>query len=309
MRHLILWMMKMNKYFFLIFSIGFLLFSCGNDDDGGGGFEVRDVAEVQAEDDLEIQEFLSTHFYNEEDFANPPAGFDFRVVIDTIAGENADRTPLSESDQLETMTIVLEGTNGEDVPHTLYYINARTGIGEQPTVADSTLVKFEGSLLSGSVFDSSNIPTWFDLLVTVRGFAEGVARMRAGDGIIVNEDGTTEVNGFGSAALILPSGLGFFERAQIGIPAFAPIVFNVRLLTVVRADHDQDGILSIDEDVDGDGIPQLDDTDGDLLPNYLDPDDDGDGTLTINEFDENGDGIPDDTDGDGIPDYLDNDNN
>jgi hypothetical protein len=36
-----------------------------------------------------------------------------------------------------------------------------------------------------------------------------------------------------------------------------------------------------------------------------DSDDDGDGTLTINELDKNNDQIIDDTDNDGIPDYLD----
>jgi hypothetical protein len=39
----------------------------------------------------------------------------------------------------------------------------------------------------------------------------------------------------------------------------------------------------------------------------LDPDDDGDGVLTKDEYDTDDNGIPDDSDGDGIPDYLDND--
>lgn len=71
-------------------------------------------------------------------------------------------------------------------------------------------------------------------------------------------------------------------------------------------DDDNDGILTISEDADGDGDPTNDDTDGDGIPDYLDPDDDGDGIPTISE-DANGDGDPtnDDTDGDGIPDYLD----
>ena len=39
-----------------------------------------------------------------------------------------------------------------------------------------------------------------------------------------------------------------------------------------------------------------------------DTDDDNDGVLTINELDKNEDGVIDDTDGDGIPDYLDPNN-
>ena len=50
------------------------------------------------------------------------------------------------------------------------------------------------------------------------------------------------------------------------------------------------------------------DTDGDGIPNYLDNDDDNDGLLTIDEdVDNNGTPLNDDTDGDGIPNYLDND--
>lgn len=73
-------------------------------------------------------------------------------------------------------------------------------------------------------------------------------------------------------------------------------------------DSDFDGVADYIEDLDGDGNPCNDDTDGNELPNYRDVDDDGDGILTIHE-DIDGDGDPtnDDTDGDGIPNYLDND--
>jgi hypothetical protein len=73
-------------------------------------------------------------------------------------------------------------------------------------------------------------------------------------------------------------------------------------------DHDNDGIKSILEDIDGDGKPFGDDTDGDNLWNMYDPDDDGDGVLTIDEIDKDNDLIIDDTDNDGVPDYLDPNN-
>ncbi len=109
------------------------------------------------------------------------------------------------------------------------------------------------------------------------------------------------------------------------------------LLAVIdtNADYDEDGIPSIDEDLnangnygdddtDHNGIPDFldDDDDGDMvltqietnytdtdndgIPNYLDDDDDGDGTLTADE-DYNGNANPadDDTNDNGIPDYLD----
>jgi uncharacterized repeat protein (TIGR01451 family) len=109
--------------------------------------------------------------------------------------------------------------------------------------------------------------------------------------------------------------------------------------TVVRfdsaGDDDGDGIPNDDECP---NFPDCPDTDGDGIPDYLDPDDDGDGIPTAHECptypncpDTDGDGVPDyldrdddgdgvwtqyecptypncpDTDGDGIPDYLDRD--
>ncbi|TVZ55227.1 CHU domain-containing protein [Lutibacter sp. Hel_I_33_5] len=72
-------------------------------------------------------------------------------------------------------------------------------------------------------------------------------------------------------------------------------------------DDDGDGILTADEDiiiVDGD--PRNDDSDGDGTPNYLDSDDDGDGIETKDEdIDQDGDPRNDDADNDLIPNYLD----
>ncbi|MGB5242752.1 MAG: gliding motility-associated C-terminal domain-containing protein, partial [Lutimonas sp.] len=75
-------------------------------------------------------------------------------------------------------------------------------------------------------------------------------------------------------------------------------------------DDDNDGIATIDEDLDGNGNPIDDDTDGDLVANYLDIDDDNDGILTLVEGtdDVDNDSRPNyldiDADGDGIPDNI-----
>ena len=73
-----------------------------------------------------------------------------------------------------------------------------------------------------------------------------------------------------------------------------------------KEDLNNDGEFTI-ADPEDDTVTH-DDTDGDSIPNYFDSDDDGDGVLTINE-DIDGDGDPtnDDTDNDGTPNYLDAD--
>ena len=103
----------------------------------------------------------------------------------------------------------------------------------------------------------------------------------------------------------MPSALGYFSSNNVSIPAYSPLIFSVNLHLVKQSDHDGDSILSIDEDINGDGNPLNDDTDGDGLPNMNDIDDDGDGIITLKEFDKDGDGTPDDTNNDNTPDYLD----
>ncbi|MCH3885074.1 hypothetical protein [Tenacibaculum aquimarinum] len=96
---------------------------------------------------------------------------------------------------------------------------------------------------------------------------------------------------------------------QLGsIPGNSNLIFYIELWDiVVNTDHDQDGIPSIEEDLDGDGDPRNDDTDENFIANYGDADDDGDGKLTKEE-DRNGDGDPrndfNDPDNPTIPDYL-----
>ena len=315
----------MNRFFgFLLLTA--LFWSCNNDDDGLGGEVVppRLLSEVALEDDAEIQEYLKTHFYNYEEFDNPPSNFDFRVRVDTIAGENADKTPIADSPKLASVNIDVSASafgisDGEvDIPHTLYYLIAREGEGENPTIADSTFVSYEGFDLEGTVFDSAlGGGRWFDLFGTltipgsIRGFREGMTKFKSGDGVINMPDGTFEIEGFGSGLIIMPSGLAYFNGNQPG-SSYASIIFNINLFAVETADHDRDGVPSKLEDRDGDGNLFNDDTDGDGVPDYLDADDDGDNIFTIDEVtDDEGNVIipyPDD-DNDGTPNYLDPNSN
>ncbi|PIB38921.1 FKBP-type peptidyl-prolyl cis-trans isomerase [Maribacter sp. 4G9] len=306
------------------------IWSCRKDDDPiGEVVPPRSIIEVAAEDDAEIREFLSTHFFNYEDFQDPPEGFDFKIQFDTISGENEDKTSILDSGSLpgiefgmETITIpsaAFRITDGEEAEHTLYYLIARQGVSEEtPTIGDDVALRYEGLLLNGTIFDNSGSqPLLLNLTagdgrgLTI-GFGNGVEYLKTGIDFIDNGDGTVSYSDYGIGAIFIPSGLAYFNGSPSSlIPTYSPLIFKIDALAYQKdTDFDGDGIPSILEDVDGDGNLNNDNTDGDILANFNDTDDDGDGIPTREEIilDDEGNFVGfKDTDGDGIPDHLDRD--
>ena len=305
--------MRLHKLFFLSVLICVMSVSCSNDDDDGP-VEVppRDPAEQAMEDDAAIIGYLETHFYNYEEFENPPAGFDYRIKLDTINESNSDKTPLIDSDLLHTRSFTRN-----EVEHTYYVLKVREGVGAKPTFADSTFQNYQGQLLNRSVFDGTTNPVWFDHPgtlsdanpgITVVALTQAMTEFGEASGFEVNEDNTvTWTEDYGIGAVFLPSGLGYFNNPSPSIPSYSPLIFSFQLYGVNEADHDGDGIPSWMEDLNDDGLLWNDDTDGNNRPNYLDPDDDGDGTPTRDEIIIHEDGTIEfpDTNGNGTPDYLD----
>ncbi|EKF54284.1 hypothetical protein I215_13083 [Galbibacter marinus] len=306
------------------------LLACNNDDDSNNGPTLRDLTEVTAENETDLQAYLKTHFYNYEEFENPPADFDYKIVFDTIAGDNAGKTPLIERPELRDTVIKID-----DVPQKMYMLIARQGASEEhPLLGDQVVVKYEASYMNGIVQDASNVEVSFNTLGGLtEGFAWFCTKLNVGTGYDAEnqpDDGTIVWNNdYGIGAVFVPSGLAYYSSGN-----YNPYIFKVDMLAYSLADQDQiydfntrsyisspDGIPSRLEDLNGNGDPRDDDSDGDGIANYLDADDDNDGILTLYEYDVlpdnnnngiidegDGDGIPDDSDGDGIPDYLDPDN-
>ena len=106
--------------------IGLTLVSCKKEDDGFTFVPARDRAEEAPVSTQIIEDYLNTHFYNYEEFQNPPANFDFKIRFDTIAGEFADKIPLI--DQVNFKMVPDRVTEG--VEYKLYYLQALEGGGE-----------------------------------------------------------------------------------------------------------------------------------------------------------------------------------
>ena len=291
----------MKKKLFFLLPV-FLLFLQCKKEDTTEPIPIRDYSEQVIVDQDLLETYLKTHTYNYEDFNNES---DVNIKLDTILDNNSSRVSLFEQASIKTIDVT--NAEGQITSHNLYYIIAREGSNESPSVADSVYVAYNGILTDGSSFDNSKFPIWIDLANTIEGFREGVSELRTGK-FTENSNGTIAYTSFGVGLFFIPSGIGYFENINSGIPEYSPLIFTVKLMTHTDTDHDNDGILSIFEDIDGDNKPFGDDSDGDNLWNMYDVDDDGDGILTVNEIDKNNDSIIDDTNNDGIPDYLDPDN-
>jgi hypothetical protein len=328
--------MKLRKITLTILSFTLIFLSCKTDEGTTiPSIPDRDRTEVYLEDIAEIEEFLATHFYNYEDFdfTDPytPANDAFQIAFHEIDDDNLDKTPLI--DQVDFKIV----EDGEGVEYKLYFLNVREGLGETLYPSDEAFLNYKGmAVTSQEIFDSTVNPISLNLISVstvspaivgvVNGFREGLIEFKTSTGFTDNGDGTNTYHNHGIGAIFIPSGLGYFSSAlSTGVPAYTPIMFTVRLMQNIHTDFDLDNVPSYLEDLDLDNDVFTDDTDADLLANFIDNDDDGDGVFTIYEdlepdedlmVDRDNDGDPtndigdgdptnDDTDNDGVPNYLD----
>ena len=285
----------MRKVNFLVAIIAILLvtvLSCQKDEEETFEIELRDRTEEAATSQQEIETYLSTHFYNYEEFQNPTPDFDMKIIFDTIAGANTDKIPLMDQVSSKTVKDALE----EDLSYKLYYLTAIQGGGESPNFPDLASITYRGTYLnndtndsngnpinSSDIFDSAFSPLRLDLNTIVVGLRDVLVEFQAAADNIANPDGTTTYTNFGVGAAFIPTGLGYFFSTDNGIPIYSQLIFTFQMMESQVGDQDSDKIPSIYEDINSNGTVFDDDTNNDGEPNFADADDDGDGRLTINE--------------------------
>jgi len=271
---------------------------CKDEEDKPEEEEIRDRAEQynNVEKDS-IARYMQTHYYNLDG--------QFNVTLDTIdpAGSH---TSLWDDPNLQVLQV--EDPKVEDLVYDLYYIPFQTGENKEITKFDGVLVSYKGWLLNNTVFEEKidHLPEWFNLNKRIEAWRNVLPEFKDGT-YTDNGDGTFTFTGYGAGLLITPSGLAYFNLSRSNMPKYSPLIYAFKTF-VVDDDLDNDTVINIDEDVNGNGKISDDNTDNDNLLNIYDADDDNDGVPTKNE-DANGDGDPtnDDSDGDGTPDYLDSD--
>ena len=308
---------KLGKLSLLLLLVTLFVISCKKDDDGDEvvNIEIRDRAEQQLADNESIQEYFDAHYYNSEELesiTNPSVS---DIIITRFAdGETvapAGHTKLSDPGVVQTKSVVFADTDYE-----FYVLELNKGGGiKSPKFSDNVLVSYEGFKLDNEIFDNAVTPVEFDLLSLIPAWRKVLPDFNTAESFVENGDGTVSYINQGLGIMFIPSGLAYFSSPTSSISAYSPIIFKFELLQTSTNDHDNDGIPSYMEDLNGDeafyaNLGNLedttdDDTDGDGTPDYADNDDDGDGILTINEdIDKDGDPT-NDIGSNGIARYLD----
>jgi FKBP-type peptidyl-prolyl cis-trans isomerase FkpA len=106
----------------------------------------------------------------------------------------------------------------------LQYEVLREGRGEKPAATDMVQVHYEGTLINGTVFDSSyerNVPAEFPLYAVIQGWTEGLQLMSVGS----------------MYRFFIPSDLGYGSSPVGIIPGSSVLIFRVELLAILEDDY------------------------------------------------------------------------
>jgi len=302
--------MSLRKISFLILSLVLVFLACKKDDDSDDIVlvEPEDRTEQQAKDNDSLIDYFETHYFNASDFEGDATNLniDDLVITELLEGATVPEGHLLLSALLEeeNPAFVLEekAVLYAETDYILYVLHLNEGGGaESPHFCDTVRVRYEGSLLDGSVFDSAVTPVSFDLTSLIVAWGKVLPSFKTAETVADSDDGTIAYTNHGLGVMFVPSGLGYFSSYVTDIPTYSPLVFKFDLLQTTVNDHDLDGVPSYMEDLNGDGEFTVnyddledttdDDTDGDGTPDYADTDDDGDGVFTLYE-DIDGDGDP-----------------
>lgn len=103
----------------------------------------------------------------------------------------------------------------------LQYEVLKAGKGKKPAATDRVKVHYHGTLIDGTVFDSSverGEPTEFFLNQVIAGWTEGLQLMPVGS----------------KYKFYIPQELGYGNRAMGSIPPYSTLIFEVELLGIVK---------------------------------------------------------------------------
>lgn len=161
------------------------------------------------------QGFINGLSGDESQFDGHSAGEYIRATLDYIKyGETKEQGEkfLAENKLREGVIVTESG---------LQYEVLKMGKGKKPAATDRVKVHYHGTLIDGTVFDSSvdrGEPIVFALNQVIPGWTEGVQLMPVGS----------------KFKFYIPQNLGYGERAAGSIPPYSTLIFEVELLSIEK---------------------------------------------------------------------------
>ena len=302
--------MNKFKYYFILSITTLSLFSCSKDNNTAEIVPPRDYAVQYATDLADIEEYLKNYYIED---VSP----DVDTKITKIPAGGTQPSIFSYLNSPTFPKLLSREVKLHDITYKLYYLVLREGTGTSPSNVDEIYTTYRGEYLTTTKVDAVTTQTttkfeeWIyepqkaNLFGYIRGWKEIFPQFKTGNNTS-NLDGTVSHKDFGAGVMFIPSGLAYYAAGKGVIPGYSPLIYSFKLLATQRLDHEfkivdqvviaiPDGIMSFQEDLDGDGyvwtkeelnagVINPDDTDGDGIPDFLDTDDDGDGVSTKKEI-------------------------
>ena len=148
-----------------------------------------------------------------------PKAFHFIIlcVVLSFFGCNKNKDYTQIDDEIIQQYISDNNLNATSTSSGLYYVIETTGNGVFPNIYSTVTVAYTGMLTDGTVFDqSSSAGISFPLTNVIQGWQEGIPMFSEG----------------GSGKLLIPSALGYGNRAVGNIPENSVLIFDVELIDV-----------------------------------------------------------------------------
>lgn len=145
------------------------------------------------------------------------------IAVFLVVRKVQSNSPQARENQRLASEFLAKNKDNKDVKSTksgLQYQQLTAGTGNiHPTATDKVEVHYHGTLMDGTVFDSSvnrGSPITFGLNQVIKGWTEGLQLMVVGE----------------KTKLFIPADLAYGSRSTGGIPANSLLIFEVELLAI-----------------------------------------------------------------------------
>lgn len=205
-----------------------------------GDTEISDVKLETTEDSISyaVGVLVSKNISSQEEFKDVLKADVFAAAMkDVLKGDSSEAITPEEANEImakfsqkqqekksEPQKQFLEENKAKEgvveMPSGLQYRIITEGTGPVPTAQDQVKVHYHGSLIDGTVFDSSvdrGEPATFGVTQVIQGWVEALQMMPVGS----------------KWELVIPFNIAYGPQGNRGIPPFATLIFEVELLEIV----------------------------------------------------------------------------